>query len=56
MPALRDKATRTAALLGAGVALVASMFLPSGLPVLLALIAVVPAMLSTAPVAPKESA
>ncbi|CCQ14279.1 Predicted branched-chain amino acid permease (Azaleucine resistance) [Rhodococcus sp. AW25M09] len=56
MPALRDRATRTAALLGAGIALLASMFLPSGIPVLLALVAVVPAMLSNTPVAQKESA
>ncbi|WP_197477883.1 AzlC family ABC transporter permease, partial [Rhodococcus sp. EPR-147] len=39
MPALRDRATRNAALVGACIALVASMFLPSGLPVLLALVA-----------------
>ncbi|AJW41790.1 branched-chain amino acid transporter AzlC [Rhodococcus sp. 06-418-5] len=56
MPALRDRATRNAALAGACIALVASMFLPSGLPVLLALIAVVPAMLSNTPAAQKESA
>lgn len=56
MPALRDRATRNAALVGACIALVASMFLPSGLPVLLALVAVVPAMLSNAPAAQKESA
>ena len=56
MPALPDRATRNAALVGACIALVASMFLPSGLPVLLALFAVVPAMLSNAPAAQKESA
>ena len=56
MPALRDRATRNAALAGACIALVASMFLPSGLPVLLALIAVVPAMFSNTPAAQKESA
>ncbi|OZE82649.1 branched-chain amino acid transporter AzlC [Rhodococcus sp. 15-649-2-2] len=56
MPALRDRATRNAALVGAVIALVASMFLPSGLPVLLSLIAVVPAMLSTAPGTQKEPA
>lgn len=56
MPALRDRATRNAAFIGAAIALIASMFLPSGLPVLLALIAVIPAVLSTATVAPKEPA
>ncbi|OZC88693.1 branched-chain amino acid transporter AzlC [Rhodococcus sp. 06-412-2C] len=56
MPALRDRATRNAALAGAVIALIASMFLPSGLPVLLSLIAVVPAMLSTAPGTQKEPA
>ncbi|MDI9893531.1 AzlC family ABC transporter permease [Rhodococcus sp. IEGM 1381] len=56
MPALRDRATRNAALAGAVIALIASMFLPSGLPVLLSLIAVVPAMLSTAPGPQKEPA
>ncbi|MDJ0411847.1 AzlC family ABC transporter permease [Rhodococcoides fascians] len=56
MPALRDRGTRNAALVGAGIALAASMFLPSGLPVLLSLIAVVPALLSTKPAARKESA
>ncbi|WP_027494914.1 AzlC family ABC transporter permease [Rhodococcus sp. JG-3] len=56
MPALRDRGTRNAALVGAGIALAASMFLPSGLPVLLSLIAVVPALLSTTPAARKESA
>ncbi|TDO51295.1 4-azaleucine resistance transporter AzlC [Kribbella sp. VKM Ac-2527] len=38
LPALRDRATRTAALIGAGVALVAVPFLPAGLPVLMALV------------------
>ncbi|MGV8873228.1 MAG: AzlC family ABC transporter permease [Rhodococcus sp. (in: high G+C Gram-positive bacteria)] len=56
MPALRDRATRTAALVGAGIALVASMFLPSGLPVLLALIAVVPAAFSNGPAAQGDTA
>ena len=56
MPALRDRGTRNAALVGAGIALAASMFLPSGLPVLLSLIAVVPALLSAKPAAGKESA
>lgn len=56
MPALRDRATRNAALAGAGIALVASMFLPSGVPILLALIAVVPAILSNPADAQKESA
>ncbi|TWD82097.1 4-azaleucine resistance transporter AzlC [Kribbella amoyensis] len=38
LPAVRDKATRTAALVGAVVALAAVPFLPSGVPVLLALV------------------
>src|SRR3954469_11231981 len=37
LPALRDRATRTAALAGLVVALAATPFLPAGLPVLLAL-------------------
>jgi branched chain amino acid efflux pump len=37
LPSLRDKATRTAALIGAVIALAATPFLPAGLPVLLAL-------------------
>ncbi len=38
LPALRDRATRKAALIGAGVALVSVPFLPAGLPVLMALV------------------
>jgi len=38
LPALRDRATRTAALIGIVVALAATPFLPAGLPVLLALV------------------
>jgi 4-azaleucine resistance transporter AzlC len=38
LPAVRDRSTRTAALVGSGVALVATPFLPAGLPVLLALV------------------
>ena len=38
LPALRDRATRTAALVGLVVALAATPFLPAGLPVLLALV------------------
>jgi 4-azaleucine resistance transporter AzlC len=38
LPALRDRATRTAAFVGVGVALVAVPFLPAGLPVLMALV------------------
>ena len=37
LPALRDRPTRTAAFVGVAVALVATPFLPAGLPVLLAL-------------------
>jgi branched chain amino acid efflux pump len=39
MPALRDRVTRRAALAGAAIALAATPFLPAGLPVLLALAA-----------------
>jgi len=39
MPALRDRVTRRAALAGAAIALAAAPFLPAGLPVLLALAA-----------------
>jgi len=38
LPALRDRSTRTAALIGSVVALAATPFLPAGLPVLLALV------------------
>lgn len=38
LPALRDRSTRTAALVGSAVALAATPFLPAGLPVLLALV------------------
>jgi predicted branched-subunit amino acid permease len=38
LPALRDRSTRTAALIGVVVALAATPFLPAGLPVLVALI------------------
>ena len=38
VPALRDRTTRRAALLGAGIAVLAATFLPAGLPVLLALL------------------
>ncbi|MEV8373613.1 AzlC family ABC transporter permease [Kribbella sp. NPDC056861] len=41
LPALRDRATRTAALIGVVVALAATPFLPAGVPVLLALIGLV---------------
>jgi 4-azaleucine resistance transporter AzlC len=41
LPALRDPRTRTAALLGAVIALAVTPFLPAGLPVLLALIGLV---------------
>ncbi len=46
LPALRDSGARRAALLGAAVALAAAPFLPSGLPVLLALVGL-PAALRT---------
>ncbi|MFI6586221.1 AzlC family ABC transporter permease [Embleya sp. NPDC050493] len=42
LPALRDRATRNAALLGAAVALAATPFLPAGVPVLLALLGLTP--------------
>lgn len=38
LPALRDRSTRTAALIGSVVALAATPFLPAGLPVLVALV------------------
>jgi 4-azaleucine resistance transporter AzlC len=41
LPALRDAVTRRAALIGATIALLASFFLPAGLPVLLALLGLV---------------
>ena len=41
LPALRDRSTRTAALVGVVVALAATPFLPAGLPVLLALVGMV---------------
>ncbi|WP_026163206.1 AzlC family ABC transporter permease [Kribbella catacumbae] len=41
LPALRDRSTRTAALIGSVVALAATPFLPAGLPVLLALVGLV---------------
>jgi 4-azaleucine resistance transporter AzlC len=41
LPSLRDKSTRTAALVGAVVALAVTPFLPAGLPVLLALVGLV---------------
>ncbi|SNT25994.1 AzlC family ABC transporter permease [Rhodococcoides kyotonense] len=40
MPALREKATRSAAVVGAAIAVAAAAFLPPGVPVLLALAAV----------------
>ncbi|TCO46887.1 4-azaleucine resistance transporter AzlC [Kribbella antiqua] len=41
LPALRDRSTRTAALVGVVVALAATPFLPAGVPVLLALVGMV---------------
>ncbi|MET0195923.1 branched-chain amino acid transporter AzlC [Rhodococcus sp. 15-649-1-2] len=46
-PALRDPLTRNTALLGAVIAVAAALILPPGLPVLLALAAVVPAFVAT---------
>ncbi|HEY8533415.1 MAG TPA: AzlC family ABC transporter permease [Micromonospora sp.] len=39
MPALRDRTTRTVAVLGSGIAVVTTPLLPAGLPILLALVA-----------------
>lgn len=47
MPALRDTTTRRAALLGAAIAVPAAFVLPPGLPVLLALLSVVPVLLGS---------
>ncbi len=47
MPALRDTATRNAALIGAVIAVSAAVVLPPGLPVLLSLLGVIPAYLAT---------
>lgn len=47
MPALRDAVTRKAALIGGGVAVAAALVLPPGLPVLLALVGVLPAYIAT---------
>jgi len=46
MPALRDRATLRAALIGAAIALASTPFLPAGLPVLLALTGVLAVMTS----------
>ncbi|MYW01413.1 AzlC family ABC transporter permease [Streptomyces sp. SID3343] len=46
LPALADPATRTAALVGAVVAVAATPFLPAGLPVLLALVGLLPTVRS----------
>jgi predicted branched-subunit amino acid permease len=40
LPAMRDPATRRAALAGVAIALITAAFLPTGLPVLLALVGV----------------
>lgn len=47
MPAMRDAVTRKAAVLGATIAVAASLVLPPGLPVLLALLGVAPVWLAT---------
>jgi 4-azaleucine resistance transporter AzlC len=52
MPALRDRATLRAAAAGAAIALAAAPFLPAGLPVLLALVAVL--LLAREPSEPSE--
>jgi 4-azaleucine resistance transporter AzlC len=49
VPALRDKVTRRAAVLGAVIALAATPFLPAGLPVLLALAGVLTLIATRAP-------
>ena len=49
VPALRDRVTRRAAVLGAVIALTATPFLPAGLPVLLALAGVVALITGRAP-------
>jgi predicted branched-subunit amino acid permease len=51
LPSLADRGTRDAALLGALVAVAATPFLPAGLPVLLALVGLVPAAGRSATVA-----
>jgi predicted branched-subunit amino acid permease len=48
MPSLHERATRNAALAGAVIAVAATPFLPSGLPVLLALLGLLPALRSRA--------
>ncbi|MDJ0394394.1 AzlC family ABC transporter permease [Rhodococcus sp. G-MC3] len=47
MPALREAATRNAALIGAVIAVAAALVLPPGLPVLLSLLGVFPAFFAT---------
>jgi 4-azaleucine resistance transporter AzlC len=56
LPSLADRGTRNAALLGAAVAVAATPFLPAGLPVLLALVGLVPAILSRATASRPDSA
>ncbi|MGW1991742.1 AzlC family ABC transporter permease [Embleya sp. NPDC001921] len=53
LPALRDRDTRNAALLGAAVALACTPFLPAGLPVLLALVGLTPYLRASRPAAPR---
>ncbi|MEU2614155.1 AzlC family ABC transporter permease [Micromonospora sp. NPDC007271] len=56
LPSLRDARTRRVALAGAGLAVLATPFLPAGLPVLLALVAVVgPALRRREPAPPTGS-
>ncbi|GAA3813575.1 AzlC family ABC transporter permease [Sphaerisporangium flaviroseum] len=54
LPRLADRGTRNAALLGAAIAIAATPFLPAGLPVLLALVGLVPAILSSGTPAKSE--
>lgn len=55
MPALRDRATRSAALLGAAVAVGTGLVLPAGLPVLLALVTLPLAVLGRRPGGPSAA-
>jgi 4-azaleucine resistance transporter AzlC len=52
LPSLRERRTRNAALAGAVIAVAATPFLPPGLPVLLALLGILPATRSRTPKAP----
>ncbi|MER8184576.1 AzlC family ABC transporter permease [Kitasatospora sp. NPDC094015] len=56
LPALADRATRNATFLGAAAALAATPFLPPGLPVLLALVGLLPALLTRPATAERATA